>query len=100
MKDLRGLTLFKEVGITVELLRLEYRGNVAKAYLPRIVRDALRLDPERDKTLILVYDNDTEALLLVRDAALSAMLKPRILEARKVYAALKASISKDDTHGN
>lgn len=84
LRDQRGLALFKEIGLTVELLRIEYRGNIAKLYIPQIVREALKLDPSKDISLILFHDNESGLNLLVKDTDLSKLIKPLILDARQI----------------
>ena len=83
-KDIRGIRHFKEEeGQLVELGRLCFRGNAAKLYLPKRVCNALKLDRERDKTLVIV-GVDENTLFLIKDKEVANELKPRILEARKM----------------
>ena len=91
-RDLRGLPIFKEAGLTVELGRIQYTGNTAKVYLPYKVREALKLDPQKDNALILVYDDAEGTLILIRNERLLDALKPQILEARKAYQTIKNTL--------
>ena len=84
-RDLRGLALFEEVGPTVELGRIQYSGNTAKVYLPAIMREALRLDPQKDNALVMIYDDESGILILIPNKLLCDRLKPEILEARRKY---------------
>jgi hypothetical protein len=93
IRDPRGVPIFKEVGLTVELGRLQYNGNTVKVYLPQRVRDALRLDPQVDNALIIVYDNENGTLILIHNNKLLDVLKPLIYTARKNLSKVqKASI--------
>ena len=83
--DIRGVPIFKEIGLTVELGRIQYTGNTAKVYLPQKVREALRLDPQRDNALVLLYDEKMGILVAIHNNRLLDSLKPQILEARKAY---------------
>ncbi len=78
------MPIFKDVDLVVELLRIEYRGNVAKVYLPFAVRAALKLDPQKDKALVLFHDAATGTNILIKDAYLLELIKPLILKARKI----------------
>lgn len=89
LRDIQGLPLFKEIGLTVELLRLEYRGNIAKAYLPHIVKEALKLDPQKDNALIMIHDEETGVYVLIKDNDLAAKMKPLILQARQANEKLR-----------
>lgn len=99
IRDLRGIPIFKDVFMTVELLRLEYRGNIAKAYIPYNAREALRLDPQKDKALILVHDNKTGGNLLIKDTELTRIIKPLILSGRKVTQKFQVKVRKSLAQG-
>jgi hypothetical protein len=95
-RDLRGLPIFEEAGLTVELGRIQYTGNTAKVYLPYKVREALKLDPEKDNALILIYDETKGTLILIHNGLLLNTLKPQILEARKTYQNIMNSTAKTE----
>jgi len=83
-KDVHGLRHYKEeTGSVVELGRIEYKGSAAKLYLPKRVCNALKLDREKDSTLVIVAA-DHNSLFLIKDSAVAEMLKPQILEKRKL----------------
>lgn len=93
IRDIRGLPIFREVGLTVELLKLEYRGNIAKAYIPQFAREALKLDPHNDSSLILVHDDKTGITLLIKDTDLVKIVKPIILDARQIKQKIDTACS-------
>jgi hypothetical protein len=62
---------------------------ITKLYIPQAIREALKLDPERDKSLILVHDHETGLNLLVKDSDLVETLKPLILDSRQISQKLK-----------
>jgi hypothetical protein len=82
-RDCRGQPIFDEADIAVELGRLQYAGNTAKVYLPQKVREALRLDPQKDNALVMIYDDESGILILVPNKLLCDRLRPEILEARR-----------------
>jgi hypothetical protein len=85
-RDIRGLAHFDEDERTVvELGRLTFKGNAAKLYLPKRVCNALRLDPIKDSTFIIVAP-DNSSLLLIKDSEIVEMLKPKILKLREKQA--------------
>ncbi len=84
-RDCRGQPIYEEVGLTVELGRIQYTGNTARVYVPAIVREALRLDPQKDNALVMIYDEEKGILILIRNDLLCDRLKPEILEARRKY---------------
>jgi len=86
-KDRYGIRHFKEEpDPVVELGRISYKGNAARLYLPRRICDKLKLDWERDTTLIIMAHGEN-SLFLVKDSEIADMLKPKILELRRPYFA-------------
>jgi hypothetical protein len=84
MKDIRGLRHFKEeADPVVELGRICYKGNSAHLYIPKRVCNRLRLDWEKDTTLIIVAQ-EANSLFLIKDSAVAMKLKPRVMELRKL----------------
>jgi len=94
MRDIRGLPVFKNTKITLELLRLEYRGNIAKAYLPYLVKQALKLDPEKDKALVMLHDEETGISIIIKDTELLEKAKPMVLNSRRLIQEVKKSVNK------
>ena len=66
----------------VELGRIFYKGGTAHLYLPKRVCNRLKLDREKDSTLIIVAYNPN-TLFLIKDSKIVHKLKPEILEMRK-----------------
>jgi hypothetical protein len=85
LRDIRGLPIIKEEHVTVELGRLQYNGNTVKMYIPKKLKDALKLDPQKDNAVILLYDEPNDILLLIRNEKLRDQLKPQILAARNSF---------------
>ena len=81
--DIRGL---KQISVPlsdpiVELGRITYKSSSVSLYLPKRVCDALYLDKDANNSLVIfTMDN---GMFLVKDTALAAALKPKILEMRK-----------------
>ena len=87
-RDHRGLAAFKEVGLTFEIGRIQYSGNTARLYLPFQIREALKLDPQKDNALLLLYDDKNGILLVIHNNKLVEQFRPLILEARRAYQTL------------
>lgn len=66
----------------MELGRLTYKSSGVCVYLPKDITNALHLDPEVDRNLV-IYNLEDYWLFLIKDRALADMLKPDILELRK-----------------
>lgn len=82
-KDIRGIRHFKEEpDPVVELGRICYKGNSAHLYLPKRICNRLRLDRDKDSTLIIVA-HAANSLFLIKDSEVAHILKPKILEMRK-----------------
>ena len=82
--DIRGLKHFKEEkGQLVELGRLNFTANgMARIYLPKRVCNRLKLDKEKDSTLIIL-SHTANSLFLIKDSKAVQMLKPEILKKRR-----------------
>lgn len=82
-KDIRGIRHWKEESDpVVELGRICYKGSTAHLYLPKRVCNRLKLDREKDSTLIIVA-HTANSLFLIKDSEVAHMLKPKILSMRK-----------------
>ncbi len=88
--DIRGLKHFKEEkGQLVELGRLNFTANgMARMYLPKRVCNRLKLDKEKDSTLIIL-SHTANSLFLIKDSEAVRILKPEILKKRKPYCTNK-----------
>ena len=92
MRDVRGVLITNDPNITVELGRIQYNGNTAKVYLPKKVRDALKLDPQKDNAMILLYDHKNGTVQMILNQTLRNSLRPQILASRKLYSRIKRKI--------
>lgn len=83
--DLRGSRIFNgcEKDELIELGRLTYKHAGVCVYLPKSVCNALHLDPNIDTTLIIATFDDN-SFILIKDGEVANLLKPKILEARKI----------------
>jgi hypothetical protein len=82
-KDTHGLRHWKEEpDPVVELGRICYKGSTAHIYLPKRVCNRLKLDREKDSTLIIVA-HTANSLFLIKDSEVAHMLKPKILKMRR-----------------
>lgn len=83
--DLRGSFIFNdcERDYIVELGRLTYKHGGVCVYLPKIVCNALHLNPTIDTTLIITTFDDN-SFILIKDGEVANLLKPKILETRKL----------------
>jgi hypothetical protein len=82
-KDIRGIRHWKEESDpVVELGRICYKGSTAHLYLPKRVCNRLKLDREKDSTLIIVA-HTANSLFLIKDSKVAQMLKPKIMELQK-----------------
>ena len=83
VKDVRGVVHFpEEKGPVIEIGRIKYKGGSAHVYLPQRIRNALKLDREKDSALVIV-SVDGNSMFLVKDYVVAAQLKPKILRLRK-----------------
>ena len=82
--DLRGSFIFNDCGrdYIVELGRLTYKHGGVCVYLPKIVCNALHLNPAIDTTLVIATFDDN-SFILIKDSEVVNLLKPKILETRK-----------------
>ena len=84
-KDIRGLEVvnpYKKDSV-VEIGRLTYKSSGVCVYLPKSICSSLGLDPDTDKSLIIVsFDNNS--FILIKDNEIVRTLKPKILEYRKL----------------
>ena len=86
-KDRYGIRHFKEEpDPVVELGRINYRGNAARLYLPKRICERLKLDWEKDTTLIIVA-HAHNSLFLIKDDEVVDMMRPRILRLRRLLGA-------------
>ena len=82
--DIRGLKLIHAPlgDVIVELGRITYKSSSVSLYLPKRICDVLQLDKDVNNSLVIVSMGDN-CILLVKDTAIAAALKPKILEMRK-----------------
>ena len=90
-KDIHGIKHWKEEpDPVVELGRINYKGGVARMYLPKRICNKLKLDREKDHTLIIVA-HTANTLFLIKDNEVAHMLRPRILKMRSPLFANKGN---------
>ena len=75
----------------VELGRITYKSSGISLYLPKRIVEALNLNPEIDRSLIIFGIEDCE-FFLIKDKALADSLKPQILELRERIIKLTCSL--------
>ena len=86
-KDIRGLEVISthKTDCVVEIGRLTYKSSGVCVYLPKSVCSSLGLDPDQDKSLIIVSFNDN-SFILIKDKEVIKILRPKILDSRKLLA--------------
>lgn len=83
--DLRGSYIFNDCGkdVIVELGRLTYKHGGVCVYLPKIICNALHLNPTIDNTLVIATFDDN-SFILIKDVEVANLLKPKIMETRRL----------------
>ena len=66
----------------IETGRLTYKSSGVCVYLPKNITNALHLDPELDRNLV-IFTLEDYWFFLIKEKKLADMLKPDILELRK-----------------
>ena len=69
----------------VELGRITYKSSGISLYLPKSIVNALNLNSEEDRALV-IFSVDDYGFFLMKDQALAKSLKPQILDLRKKLA--------------
>lgn len=88
LNDVRGLPVETDSDIMIEIGRIEYIGNIAKIYIPKRFREALKLNKAKDREYLMIKGKDS-SITLIRDDDMIDNLKPKVYAARKAYEELK-----------
>ena len=67
----------------IELARITYKSSGISLYLPKSIVNSLDLRPDEVRSLI-IFSTADYGFFLIKDTALAEVLKPQILDRRKV----------------